>query len=319
MHVAILGFGKSGKALFEELAENSLINSISVFDPNPVLKAKFTQQSNKKIRFFHEAFSITSLFDLVVIASPDHLHYRDLITCIEFGIPTFVEKPYVSSGFELDKIKDALIRKPNYQTTCNLVLRSSPLFKAVRSEFLKGGFGSRVLIEGKYLYGRWDKIVNGWRGHKNYSVILGGLIHLVDLACFLTGNFNHEVSIKFQRITSKEPRDVKDFAQVSMWSNETGFCSLVTDYSANVEHRRDISIYGDLARLEVKGQELDMSSELRGKLDGLSPAPSSKGALLSAFISELNGKHSTDCILPNSEEIFKVLNICHGKSSHNID
>lgn len=319
MDVALLGLGKSGQALLEELIHNEFVDTIYVFDPNPLPLTSWTIESSKKVQVFQDVFSILHPFDLVVIASPDHLHYVDLMQCIQFGIPTFVEKPYVSSRTELDRITDELKRNPQYQTTCNLVLRSSPLFRQARSEFLKGAFGSQVFIEGKYLYGRWNKVMNGWRGHENYSVILGGLIHLVDLACFLTGNFDYEVSIKTQRITSKEPKYITDFAQVSMSSSATGFCSLTTDFSANVKHRRDISIFGDLANLEVRGEEVDSSPELLGRFDGLSPAPKSKRALLSGFISKLNGVDSSDNTTPNIEEILKVLNICLGKASYNLD
>jgi predicted dehydrogenase len=318
MHVALLGYGKSGQSLFKELIQNDYVDKISVFDPDPTSQIKDSFERTKAVNFYEEIFTLTQPIDLVVIATPDHLHFLDLFKCIESGIPTFVEKPLVTSRRDLEKIQVALSRSATYQMTCNFVLRTSSLFAAAKREYLQGNFGSQVFIEGKYLYGRWNKLIDGWRGHENYSVVLGGLIHLVDLSCYITGNFDHEVTIKLQRITAKEPRQINDFAHISMSSSKTGFFSLATDFSANVEHRRDLSIYGDLARLEVKGEKVDCSPELHLRLGGLSSAPGNKGALLSEFISYLGGTHFVDYNFPNIDEIFKVLDICLGKLPDNM-
>ena len=318
MRVALLGFGKSGQSLFTELIQNDCVKEISVFDPYQISKIENGFNGTTKVIFYQETFSLTQQFDLVVIATPDHCHYLDLVKCIAYGIPAFVEKPLVTTRSDLVKVRDALSRKLDFKMTCNFILRTSSLFTAAREEYLQGNFGSRVFVEGKYLYGRWNKLVQGWRGHENYSVILGGLIHLVDLSCFITGNFDHEVLIKSGRITSKEPLYVHDFGHISMSSPKSGFFSLATDYSANVEHRRDLSIYGDLARLEVRGEKFECSPELQNRFAGLSAAPRNKGALLSEFISYLVGTRSLNFNFPNTEEIFKVLDICFGSLPDNV-
>ena len=61
-------------------------------------------------------------------------------------------------------------------------MRSSKVFKYVLNQIRAGKFGKIYYFEGDYLYGRLKKLTNGWRGADvNYSVILGGGIHLIDL------------------------------------------------------------------------------------------------------------------------------------------
>ena len=319
MKIALLGFGKAGRQIFKDLVLSELVTSILVFDPNLIDTTEINDEQRLKTEFYRDVFRFEQSVDLVIIASPDNLHTDYLVRCIKLGIPTFVEKPFVGSETEFQYVTELLSSNPNYKTTCNLVLRTSPLFSTLRKEFSDGTFGARIFVEGKYLYGRWSKVSEGWRGYKDYSVILGGLIHLVDISCYITGNFNHTVSIQSQRLTSKEPEAVIDFAQLSMSSEQTGFFSLTTNFSANVEHRRDISIYGDLSWVEVKGQKVDWHSNQKGKLEGLSPAPDAKKTLISEFIKYLSGMNYEENLIPNLEEIFKVLQLCFGKRTDSIN
>jgi len=318
MKVALLGFGKAGQALFEELNQNPYIENISVYDPDFTVPKASTLDNLPKIVFFKDEFRFENQVDLVIIATPDHVHLQYLLKCIELGIPSFVEKPFVSSRKQFEAVNLVLSNKPDYLTTCNLILRTSPLFKQLREEFVNGTFGTRVFIEGKYLYGRWKKLVDGWRGHKDYSVVLGGLIHLVDLACYITRNFDYDVSIHSQRLTYKEPSSVVDFAQISMSSPVSGFYSLSTNFSANVEHRRDFAIYGDSAWVDIKGQVIECSNNILSSLGSLSPNPPFKGALLSEFIAKLNGAESDSSSFPKMDEIQKTLSICFGYSSDSL-
>jgi predicted dehydrogenase len=67
------------------------------------------------------------------------------------------------------------------------VLRAAPLYLWLQQEVKRGSFGEIYAFNGDYLYGRLHKITMGWRKEvSNYSVMLGGGIHLVDLMVWLT-------------------------------------------------------------------------------------------------------------------------------------
>ena len=149
MNVALIGFGKAGRALFETLAVDQYTRSIHVYDPaidfniDPII-------SRKENFVFHDsAIDIDSSFDLVVVATPDHLHKEYILNAISLGISCFVEKPLITSKVDLIEFINATNINPETKITTNLILRASPLFVEIRKLFLNGAFGSSVFIEGK--------------------------------------------------------------------------------------------------------------------------------------------------------------------------
>ena len=72
--------------------------------------------------------------------------------------------------------------------TSNLILRESQRFKTLKKKISDGDLGHIYYFEGDYDYGRLPKLTSGWRGRLDqYSVFLGGGIHLVDLFLWLVG------------------------------------------------------------------------------------------------------------------------------------
>ena len=65
-------------------------------------------------------------------------------------------------------------------------LRLSPRFDLLKNKITSRGLGEIFHFEADYLYGRLEKLLSGWRSlDPNYSVTLGGAIHLVDLIMWL--------------------------------------------------------------------------------------------------------------------------------------
>jgi predicted dehydrogenase len=313
MNVALIGYGKAGQALFEELSINQYVESIHVYDP--AFDSIITPATSRKENFvFHDKpINIDSSFDLVVVATPDHLHKEYILKSIGLGISCFVEKPLITSKTDLIEVINLINANPETKITTNLILRASPLFVEIRKLFINGAFGSNTFIEGKYLYGRWEKLVNGWRGAADYSVILGGLIHLVDLVCFISNEYNYECKINFQRLTSKFPSNVKDFGSIILTSPNTGIAHLTTSFSTPVDHRRDLAIYGDSGWIEVRGTEVRTGGNLAGlNLENLSAKSVSKGDLLSAFIKDINQEGVVEYLYPSRNEMIQVLKLCLG-------
>jgi len=313
MNVALIGYGKAGQTLFEELDINQYVESIHVYDPafDSTITPVISRKAN--LVFHDKPINIDSSFDLVVVATPDHLHKEYILKSIGLGISCFVEKPLITSKSDLIEVIDAINANPEIKITTNLILRASPLFIEIRKLFINGAFGSNIFIEGKYLYGRWEKLVNGWRGTADYSVVLGGLIHLIDLVCFITNEYNYDCKIDFQRLTNKFPNDVKDFGSVILTSPNIGTAHLITNFSAPIVHRRDMAIYGDSGWIEVRGAEVITGGNLAGlNLENLSAKSTSKGDLLSAFINDINKEGVVEYLYPSKNEMIQVLKLCLG-------
>ena len=124
--------------------------------------------------------------DAVVIATYDNEHAAAIIRAINNGLHVFAEKPLVTSRAELTLIRSALDRQPQVRLSTNTLLRRSPRFEWLKSRISSGQLGDLFHVEGDYLYGRLAKLTEGWRGNDpDYSVTLGGAIHIVDLLMWL--------------------------------------------------------------------------------------------------------------------------------------
>jgi len=308
MKVALVGCGKAGAALLEELLENSAISSIDIFDPR-VHEMQTLRGLSSKIKLLSSKPPKEFDYNLAVIASPDHTHFEYARIFLQNGIHSFIEKPMVTNFQDLTKLTKIIESKVDIKLSNNFILRASPLFQCLRELISEGLFGTKLFIEGKYLYGRWNKILNGWRGSsfEDYSVNLGGLIHIVDLCCYLTETYDFDVQQDRVRLTNFPPHHIRDFGQITLKSERIGVCSLTTTFSSPVSHRRDISIYGDLGWIEVIGESIQTGGSLVGLgLEKLSTRSESKGALLREFINEIQGHPRQAHLCPSASEVIKV-------------
>jgi len=124
--------------------------------------------------------------DLVVIATPDNLHAEMIQMAIENQKHVFCEKPICTNLNEFETIRRLLKANPNCFFSSNMVLRASPVFNELRRAMAKGSLGRISHVEASYLYGRFHKILQGWRGNEvEYSAMLAGGIHMIDLAMWL--------------------------------------------------------------------------------------------------------------------------------------
>lgn len=314
MRVALIGCGKAGADLLEELVENRSISTIDIFDPR-VNEIKNLNSLSPKIEMLNPREPRDFNYDLAVIASPDHTHFGYATNFLENGVPSFVEKPIVTNSQDLAILSKLVECCSNVRMSSNFILRASPLFQRLKELISKGELGSKFFIEGKYLYGRWNKVLNGWRGspQDDYSVILGGLIHIVDLCCYLTETYDFEVQQERIRLTNFPPNHIKDFGQIRLKSENIGVFSLTTTFSSPVNHRRDISIYGDLGWIEVIGESIKTGGSLTGiGLEKLSTRSESKGALLRDFIEEIQGQPMKANLCPDASEVIKVHELLMG-------
>ena len=127
--------------------------------------------------------------NLVSIASYDDDHYPQILKCIKNKKNIIVEKPMVLTFNQLKNLKSK-ISKSNLKMTSNLVLRVNDLFKNIKKKVMKDQI---FYIEADYIWGRKNKLF-GWRSKvKDYSLILGAGIHVIDLVMWLLNKKPHSV------------------------------------------------------------------------------------------------------------------------------
>jgi predicted dehydrogenase len=105
-------------------------------------------------------------FDLVMIGSPNHLHYEHLLAAFETGYPIFAEKPIVRTETETFALARHLADKKTPPLFIGLVMRSMPIVRETIARVDSGALGELVSMDatehlppehGGYLARNWRR------------------------------------------------------------------------------------------------------------------------------------------------------------------
>ncbi len=126
--------------------------------------------------------------DLVSIASYDNYHYEQVMGALQNGKHVFVEKPLCFHRSRAAEIQKTLGDNPHLKLSSNFPLRTDSRFMLARDKLCDGELGEIYYLEADYLWGRPEKLVEGWRKDmKFYSIVHGAGIHMIDLALWVVG------------------------------------------------------------------------------------------------------------------------------------
>lgn len=231
--------------------------------------------------------------DLVSIASFDDAHFNHVMKGLAAGKHLFVEKPLCRTQEELQAIAIAWrsARKP--AIVSNLVLRAAPLYIWLRDAIARGVFGDIYAIDGDYLYGRLSKITDGWRARvDNYSVMSGGGVHMIDLMCWLAGEYPDRVTSVGNRIGAANSDFRYNDFMASTYSFASGIIGRITANFACVHrHHHILRLFGTNAtfiyddqgpRIMTSRDEFTTAERLN-----LNPQPSGKGDLIPGLLKSM--------------------------------
>ncbi|MGJ3258684.1 MAG: Gfo/Idh/MocA family protein [Rhodospirillales bacterium] len=228
--------------------------------------------------------------DIVSIATFDHLHAEQVIACLNAGKHVFVEKPLARTAGELSAVIDAWHAAAKPHIASNLVLRDAELYRWLSYEVQSGNMGRIYAIDGDYLYGRLDKITEGWRRDvPDYSAMEGGGIHLIDLMLMLAGERPAEVNCIGNRIATADSGFRYDDFMAATYAFPSGLIGRITaNFGCVHRHHHVLRVFGTEATFiyDDAGPRLHLSRDEDKKASPLrhAPLPASKGALIPAFI-----------------------------------
>lgn len=192
--------------------------------------------------------------DALVVASYDHEHGATIEKALDKGIHVFAEKPLATTLEQYAAACAALERNPRIRLTTNTLLRRSPRFMALKEMIMTGELGDIFHLEGDYLYGRLEKLTTGWRGkNPDYSVTLGGAVHVIDLLLWLTGERPNRVyaigSNKGLRESSLSAGSSfeGDDLRIALLEFPSGMTAKVSaNYACVLPHFHRIDVFGSL-------------------------------------------------------------------------
>jgi len=208
--------------------------------------------------------------DIISIATPDEFHGSMTIEALSKGKHVFCEKPLCRKREELDTIRAFA----DLHVGQNYPLRD-------RFAFMKAfDVGNVQRCEATYIWGRHAKLKTTWRkDDPNYSLILGGMIHVVDLAYFILDEEMHLDSVAW---SGEVPEIVYALCQI-----RTGIVEFCMDGApGDKQHAHGFMISGDLDSFAARNND-----------------PTDKKACLRAFIDDIkSGKRP--------ENDFRAVDLC---------
>lgn len=221
INAAIIGSGVGLRHL--EAIENykgSNVKMICEFDKSKIffLKKKFPKI--KITSNFNNVVKDKSI-NLLSIASYDQYHYSQIIKGIKNKKNLIIEKPMCLEIEDLKKIHKTLKKNKNIKIISNLVLRTEPVFQYIKKNIDKSNL---FYIEADYIWGRLHKLTNGWRTKtKNYSLILGAAIHMIDLVMWFLNDKPKKVFAIGNKILTNKTK-----------FNKVSFVSCILEFPKNI-------------------------------------------------------------------------------------
>lgn len=251
--------------------------------------------------------------DIVCIASYDDAHESQVLRALRNNKHVFVEKPLCLSEKELKNIAVELNSKPHLSFSSNHILRKTPRFIELKERISTNLLGEIFHMEGSYDYGRLHKLTEGWRGQiSNYSVTLGGGIHIIDLMLWLSGKKVSSVFARGNNIATS----ISQFEGLSLTTSvlqfEDGSTGQITSNFASVApHHHKLSVYATSGTFEQShcGANYYWSRDpLEDREEVSSDYPgAAKGDLIMNFIDTI---FSNDAPLVSKQEVLDAVSVC---------
>jgi predicted dehydrogenase len=253
---------------------------------------------------------------IVSIASYDDAHFDQTKQALAAGKHVFVEKPLCRTIDELRQIRAAWESSASVRLQSNLVLRSAPLYRWLKAAIEGGELGEVYAFDGEYLYGRLEKITDGWRKDvADYSVMQGGAVHLVDLMLWLVGTRPTRVAAAGNNIcTAGTAFRYRDYVAATYEFGSRGH-AVVGRVTANFgcvhRHHHSVRVFGTKATFvyDDAGARLHTSRDPAQAACRLeqSPHPGTKGDLIPEFVAAIrDGEHPAAA----AQHEFDVISAC---------
>jgi len=230
----------------------NLFQIVSLCDIDPEKSSKVDYQNYEKMLFF-----VKDQVNLIVIATPNYLHYSQAKLAIESGYDVLIEKPVALSSLETVSLIN-LAQKHHRKALAVLQVRYNPLVKGLKRIVEEGVLGK---IRSVSLVQRWQRQTNffkSWRGdfHLSGGLLFEFSIHYLDLLQWLFGLPKVLSASGFNLKHKKLPYNDTIFSSFRFPSGAVGnFEITVAAEPANLEC--SIHVLGEKGAFKISGPNLN--------------------------------------------------------------
>lgn len=316
INVGVIGLGVGNRHCQTILEHKAHFNLHGIADFDPEKLKKYGKENISILTQNADEIINCKEIDAVVIASNDEYHCDQIIRAVRSEKHVFVEKPVCKSVAELKSINLILSQHPEVQFSCNLILRKEKVFQQLRQRIMNNELGEIYYVNCSYDYGRFNKVISGWRGkEENYSVILGGAIHLIDLICWATGmQFHPEAKASSAKVSEINKIDFIDLVVGFGKLDNNAPAVFAGNYGSQTNHYHEIKIYGTKGTFtHSQGKSFYSFGEANNNTLELvdKPFPSAgKGELLREFLTDIVNQKKPSLI--SKIEIMKLMEMALG-------
>lgn len=156
---------------------------------------------NQAFRGFPSAEAMLAagrLADVLIIATPDHLHYANCVGALRAGYDILLEKPIATTPGEVVEVV-RVAREAGRRVMICFVLRFAAFFRKAREIVRSGAIGEVVSIQASEGVGPWHQAHSFVRGHwsvadKSSPMILSKCSHDADIIHWLVGRRCRRIS-----------------------------------------------------------------------------------------------------------------------------
>ena len=312
--VAVVGLGV-GEQHARAYAADPRAKLVSLHDLDRARAERLAAQfPGTKVAADYDAILRDPAVQVVSIASFDDAHFAQARDALRAGKHVFVEKPLCTRESQLAELRTLWQRSAGkLKIGSNLVLRTAPAYASLKKKIDAGELGKLYAFDGDYLYGRLQKITEGWRsGVDDYSVMLGGGVHLVDLLLWFAGERPSRVSAAGNRIASEGTGFRYDDFRAATLEFPSG---LVARISANFgcvhRHQHAVRVFGTRATFlyDDAGPRLHHSRDPKVSAErvGASALPAGKGELIRPFLDAVAGAPGYEA---TTQSFFDGIAVC---------
>jgi len=252
--------------------------------------------------------------NVVSIASFDNYHFEHVMRAIRNEKHIFVEKPLCLYPSEAIQIRRLLREKAHIKISSNLNLRTCPMFKWLKNAIHAGQMGQIYYMETDYLWGRLQKLTNGWRKDMDfYSIVDGAAVHMIDLIIWLTSMTPVEVQGYGSNI-STQGSDFKynDFAAILIKFNNGMIAKVIADGGCVHPHFHKLALYGTQKTFmhDIGGAKLLNSRDRQSEIKEINEEypGQEKGDIIHSFIQSI--LHSNTEAIVTSDDVFTTMSVC---------
>ena len=230
VRVLLLGVCGYGSNYIKEISERDIpgvrIEGICEVVPNVADLYPIIREQNIPIYKSPEEFYREHQADLAVVSTPIHLHYQQIVTCLQNGSNVLTEKPVCTSVQGARKLEE-LERQTGKFISVGHQLNYSRDVLALKQDILSGKFGKPVSMKALHAMRRGDKYYarNGWAGRiavnncaVNDSPFNNACAHQFQIMTFLLGD-RMDRAMELARVEAepyKANRHVENFDAIAI-------------------------------------------------------------------------------------------------------